>query len=211
MTDLPTGGPSPGLQRPTRRPGDDGLAVRAARAFTGYRGGELERMDELVELLTPLLWHTARGTGLDSAAAQDVVQTAWLRLVEHADSVTDPRAVMGWLLSTVRRESWRVARTRLVLVEPDAEEPDHDPLPDEQAAEIDQLRVLWRHVQDLAPRCRSLLRVIAFAERPDYAGVAQALGMPVGSIGPTRGRCLAKLRAALAADVRWTGPSGGVA
>ena len=58
---------------------------------------------------------------------------------------------------------------------------------------------------ELPERCRRLLRVIAFADRPDYAAVAEALGMPVGSIGPTRGRCLAKLRAQLAADPAWEG------
>ena len=63
--------------------------------------------------------------------------------------------------------------------------------------------VLWTHVQDLSERCRRLLAVIAFADRPDYAAIAEALGMPVGSIGPTRGRCLAKLRAALEADPTW--------
>jgi DNA-directed RNA polymerase specialized sigma24 family protein len=60
--------------------------------------------------------------------------------------------------------------------------------------------VLWRHVAGLSERCRYLLRVIAFADRPDYAAIAEALGMPVGSIGPTRGRCLAALRAALVLD-----------
>jgi DNA-directed RNA polymerase specialized sigma24 family protein len=63
--------------------------------------------------------------------------------------------------------------------------------------------LLWRHVRDLPERCQTLLRVIALADRPDYAQVAEALGMPVGSIGPTRGRCLAKLRAALVADPKW--------
>src|SRR5665811_1848533 len=53
-------------------------------------------------------------------------------------------------------------------------------------------QLLWQHVQQLPPRCRALMRVIAFAERPDYAQIALSLGMPVGSIGPTRGRCLAK-------------------
>ena len=64
-------------------------------------------------------------------------------------------------------------------------------------------RVLWRHIETLSERCRSLLRVVAFSDRPDYASVAQALGMPVGSIGPTRGRCLAKLRLLLDADPHW--------
>jgi DNA-directed RNA polymerase specialized sigma24 family protein len=54
--------------------------------------------------------------------------------------------------------------------------------------------VLWRHVQQLPERCQTLLRVIAFAAKPDYAQIARALGMPVGSIGPTRGRALVELR-----------------
>ena len=62
---------------------------------------------------------------------------------------------------------------------------------------------LWQHVEGLPERCRALLRVIAFADRPDYAELAKALDMPQGSIGPTRGRCLAKLRLALAADPSW--------
>ena len=62
---------------------------------------------------------------------------------------------------------------------------------------------LWHHLAELPERCRALLRVIAFADRPDYAAVAKSLGMPVGSIGPTRGRCLAKLRLQLANDPTW--------
>jgi DNA-directed RNA polymerase specialized sigma24 family protein len=56
---------------------------------------------------------------------------------------------------------------------------------------------LWQRVQELSPRCQRLLRIIAFDDRPDYAGIADELGMPIGSIGPTRGRCLAKLKALL--------------
>ena len=64
-------------------------------------------------------------------------------------------------------------------------------------------KLLWSHVAALPERCRTLLRVIAFADRPDYPELARSLGMPIGSIGPTRGRCLAKLRASLSADARW--------
>jgi len=64
-------------------------------------------------------------------------------------------------------------------------------------------RLVWDHFATLPERCRTLLRAIAFTDRPDYASVAEALGMPIGSIGPTRGRCLAKLRASLTSDPRW--------
>jgi RNA polymerase sigma factor (sigma-70 family) len=180
------------------------VAARAGAAFAAFRGGDLQRMDELVELLTPVLWHTARGAGLEASAAQDVVQQAWLRLIEHADGIQDPQAVMGWLLVTVRRESWRTVK---VAGRADAELDEEQPAADADPADLSVLAesdgALWRQVSVLNPRCRALLRVIAFADRPDYATVARSLGMPVGSIGPTRGRCLAKLRAALLADPEW--------
>jgi DNA-directed RNA polymerase specialized sigma24 family protein len=60
-------------------------------------------------------------------------------------------------------------------------------------ADDDEQR-LWQRVQELSPRCQRLLRIIAFDDRPDYAGIAEELGMPIGSIGPTRGRALERLR-----------------
>jgi DNA-directed RNA polymerase specialized sigma24 family protein len=77
--------------------------------------------------------------------------------------------------------------------------------PDERVLQAEGNERLWEHITRLPERCQALLRVIAFADRPDYAEVAAALGMPVGSIGPTRGRCLAKLRAQLANDPAWEG------
>jgi hypothetical protein len=65
-------------------------------------------------------------------------------------------------------------------------------------------RVLWRHFERLSERCRTLLRIVAQVERPDYSMVAEAMEMPHGSIGPTRGRCLAKLREMLLADSEWS-------
>ena len=82
---------------------------------------------------------------------------------------------------------------------------DPSPGPGEQLLLDERDQVLWRHFQRLPERCRVLLRIVAHVARPDYAAVAEALGMPVGSIGPTRGRCLAKLRAMLQADPGWSG------
>ena len=78
------------------------------------------------------------------------------------------------------------------------------PTPEDVAESDDLNRRLWTHVRALSPRCQTLLRVIAYSSRPDYATISAALGMPVGSIGPTRGRCLSTLRRALANDPAWS-------
>jgi len=183
------------------------LASRAAVLFGEYRGGNDAKMAELVALLTPILWHTVRGQRLDRESAEDVLQTSWLALVRSADSIADPQAVLQWLIVTARREAWRVVK-RADRVEPkefndwDLVTPARD-LPEEMVLRDDGATRLWQHMAQLPERCRALLRVIAFADRPDYAAVAKSLGMPVGSIGPTRGRCLAKLRQQLANDPEW--------
>lgn len=187
----------------------DTLASRAGAAFAAYQNGDRHRLSELVDLVTPLLWHTARAQRVGHDDAQDVVQTTWLRLVHHADTIQDPRAVLAWLIITAKRESWRVVKDSRRLrpmpePEDDAEVPDTTMDGPEVAALASvEGRVLWRHIESLSERCRSLLRVVAFSDRPDYATVAAALGMPVGSIGPTRGRCLAKLRLLLDSDPHW--------
>jgi RNA polymerase sigma factor (sigma-70 family) len=183
------------------------LASRAARLFVSFRDGDELAMGELVTLLSPILWHTVRAQRLDRETAEDVVQAAWLALVRSCDSIADPQAVLAWLIVTAKRESWRVAK-RADRTEPkdfeddDVVTPARD-LPEERVLRADGDSRLWQHVAQLPQRCQALLRVIAFADRPDYAAVARALGMPVGSIGPTRGRCLAKLRLQLANDTTW--------
>lgn len=193
-------------------PASAGLAGTAALAFSRHRDGDSGAMADLVDQVTPLLWHTARSQGADPATAEDVVQTAWLRLVEHAADIADPQAVLQWLLMTTKREAWRSVRRerRTVPHEPWEEPTSGDaaaPLPvlDPAAATEDAevAGLVWRHVEALPGRCQQLLRLVAFVDRPDYSVVSAALGIPVGSIGPTRGRCLAKLRLALLSDPSW--------
>jgi len=183
------------------------LAVRAGQMFERYRDGDEARMADLVTLLTPILWHTARAQRLDAHSAEDVVQSAWLALVRNAESITSPIAVLHWMIVTVRREAWRTAsrQSRFGAMESGELEarPSAEESPDEVVLRSADSSALWRHVARLPDRCQQLLRVIAFADRPDYSSVAEALGMPVGSIGPTRGRCLAKLRALLSNDPTW--------
>lgn len=184
-----------------------GLATRAAVAFAAYRDGDEQRMDELVGLLTPVLWRVARGAGATRRDAADAVQVAWLRLVDNAASIRDPQAVLGWLMTTLRREVISRGRRREALpVDTAAHEHDRAdtaPGPAAVAELTERQQALWAHVHELDERCQYLLQVIAFAQRPDYATIAAHLDMPTGSIGPTRGRCLDKLRQRLQADARW--------
>lgn len=196
-------------------PVEYGTAVAdvAAREFRQWRAGDEEALTRLVRRLTPLLWHLARAYRIDGAAAEDAVQSTWTALVRAADSVQDPQAVLRWLTVTVQREAARTVR-RAGRVDPTdptgtdgpsllerADQP--QPGADEVVLGEQRTATLWRHVASLSDRCQRLLRVIAFSDRPDYARLSADLGMPVGSIGPTRGRCLAKLRESLVADPDW--------
>lgn len=194
--------------RPAEPADPPSAAVLAGLAFADYRRGHPERLGDLVRITTPILWHTVRSYRVDTATAEDVLQATWLALVRRADGIEDPRAVLQWLIVTARHEAWRVVgRSR--REEPAEWSADQfvappDQQPEQIAVRSAQDRVLWTHIQQLSLRCQQLLRVIAFADRPDYEAISAALGIPVGSIGPTRGRCLAKLRASLAADASWS-------
>src|SRR6266550_309912 len=146
----------------------------------------------------------ARMADLLSAAradGEDVLQTVWMRLITHLDGIHDAGALTSWLVTTTKREAWRVraAGRKQVPVDQDVftDIRDKGLGSEEQVILDDQRKALWVAIGQLPRRCQELLRIIAFAPRADYAAVAHALGMPVGSIGPTRGRCLAKLRALL--------------
>jgi RNA polymerase sigma factor (sigma-70 family) len=182
-------------------------AERLGRLLLRAQAGDRDCLRAIVVELTPLLWNVARGQGLGHDDAEDVVQSVWLSLVSRLGAIETPAALAGWLVTAARRESWRVRRAGERTLTTDAEELEHraDPAePTEERILADERRRMVRDALGrLAPRCALLLRVLAFADRPDYDTVAQALGMPRGSIGPTRGRCLAKLREVLVADPHW--------
>ena len=177
---------------------------RAGSLFVRWREGDSRAMDDLVRLMTPALWHIVRAYGLDAALAQDVVQTTWLTLVRRHESIHEPQAISGWLTMCARREAWRAGKgqRRAEATEDDALEvrlPAHESA-EQTAATHDASHRLWLTLGTLDERCQRLLRVVAFDERPDYARIATDLAMPIGSIGPTRQRCLGKLRALLEGD-----------
>jgi DNA-directed RNA polymerase specialized sigma24 family protein len=115
--------------------------------------------------------------------------------------VRDPQAITRWLCTTARREAWRVSKaaTRLRPVEDeviDARMPAQTS-PEAEVVTNDENALLWQALGRLPERCQKLLRIVAWEPRPDYTSVAEGLQMPVGSIGPTRRRCLDKLRVEL--------------
>jgi RNA polymerase sigma factor (sigma-70 family) len=176
-----------------------------ARLVSAARQGSEDALGQIVTELSPLLWQVARAAGLSTSDAEDVLQTVWMRLLAHLDGIHTSAALTGWLVTTTRREAWRVSAVARKQVPADTEVlsalPDRGPGSEEQVIIDDQRRVLWQAIGQLSPRCQELLRIVAFVPRPDYAVVAAELGMPTGSVGPTRGRCLAKLRALLAGDL----------
>lgn len=176
----------------------------SAAAFTAWRDGDQTALEELVRLLSPTLWQVVRATGLDRASAEDIVQNSWLALVDHADRIENPMAVAGWLCTTARRDAWRVSKKIRQELATDGDvlgsALPHVDGPEEGVVLRDDHARLRRCLSRVSERCQALLRMLAAGPRPEYAEVSEALDMPIGSIGPTRARCLEKLRAELVAE-----------
>lgn len=183
-------------------------SARLGALLARAQDGDREQLREIVAELTPLLWRVARGQGLAHDDAEDVVQTVWLSLVARLAQIRTPAALIAWLVTATKRESWRLRgvleRTRVIGVEELAEVVDPGVPAEDLIIANERLRFVREAMERLTPRCAELLRMLAVADRPDYDAVAQSLGMPRGSVGPSRGRCLAKLRAILLADTRWS-------
>lgn len=164
--------------------------------------GDQKGWEGLVERYTGVLWSIARAFRLGQADSADVVQSCWLMLAGNLDRIRDPEAVSGWLATTARHECLRLLRTRRRerpsnLLE-EFDQPNRYPSLEHQVADRDRDRRLLAALRRLPARDQQLLRVLAASPPPSYQQVAAALGMPIGSIGPTRARCLARLRRELA-------------
>ncbi len=162
--------------------------------------GDQRAWDDVVERYAPLVWFICRRHQLDDADAGDVQQSVWLQLVSQLDKIRDPAALPSWLATTTRRECVRVLRqARGPLAAGDV--PDAAAIPDQQAGMAEQeLLAAERHVAlreglaRLPPCCQRLLGMLIQDPPVPYAQISASLGIPVGSIGPRRGRCLDKLR-----------------
>lgn len=171
----------------------DGNPAELVRAAAS---GDEAAWSRLVDRFASLVWSVTRAHRLAATDAADVSQTVWLRFVEHLGRIDDPDRVAGWLLVTTRRECLRVLRAggRVDLVE-DADRV--DVRTDDPALALDahdRAAALWRAVERLPARCHLLVRLLLLDPPATYEDISAAMDMPVGSIGPTRGRCLQRLR-----------------
>jgi RNA polymerase sigma factor (sigma-70 family) len=191
----------------------DAPDVRACRVdidstgalFQAAAKGDAAAWEALVGRLSPLVWSVIRSHRLIDADAHEVFQTTWFRLADNLTRIKEPDKVGSWLASTARHECLKVIRgSRRVIPTSDVdvlspEADDHSPEQavldaEEAAGQEAALRRVWQAYEQLSDNCRRLLRVLMASPQPSYAEIAAGLGIAVGSIGPTRGRCLGHLR-----------------
>lgn len=147
-----------------------------------------------------LIISTSHHYGLSTSDVDDVSQTVWLRLVLHLKDIREPRALPGWIVTTTRNESIRAlsAGRRAEPVDPMADprlqQVDHAE-PDENLHRVERRQTLYSVLGELRPRHRELFRLLLADPQVSYSEISRRLGIPAGSIGPTRARCLDQLRA----------------
>ncbi len=167
------------------------------------RDGNAEAWEMLVGRYQRLVYSIPRRAGLDEETAADVFGHVFATLVEHLDRLEQPSRIGAWLATTAKRESWRISRTSRRYVasistdgtDEGSEPPDADPLPEETLVRMEEQHRVRAAVGRLDERCSKLLTQLFYQqESPAYSEIAASLGIPEGSIGPTRARCLHKLR-----------------
>jgi RNA polymerase sigma factor (sigma-70 family) len=174
-----------------------------ARIVNSAASGDQNGWEALVREFGGLIRAIARSYRLRDAHAADVAQLTWLRLVEHLVEVRDPRRIGAWLATTARRECLRVLRDgcRQLPLARDAIERESFELLDEEVLAAERDRALWRAFECLRPSDQALLHMLLVADpRPSYGEISMALGIPIGSIGPTRARALERLKQQLDND-----------
>ena len=170
-----------------------------ADLVTRARKGDQQAWDVLVERYSPLIWSICRHYRLSRADAEDVGKRTWLQFVNHLGAIRDPAALPGWLTTTTRRECNRVVRAARgpqaagQLLE--------ENIPDKQIRTADQellaaeRRAALREAFTCLSPARQQLMALLIEDPPvPYTEISARLGIPVSSIGPTRGRCLDQLR-----------------
>jgi len=175
------------------------------------RAGDEAAWQALVERYAPLIWSIPRRYGLGRAACEDVFSEVCLALVRSLKGLRDPQTLPKWLIRTTTRATWEVARKGRASPPPeDLPALTGSAPPDELVSLLEEEQVVREGLQGLPERCRRLLELLYFAAAtPSYDEIAAELGVPRGSLGPTRQRCLEKLRALVEPRFGGLGVSGG--
>lgn len=172
---------------------------------TRARDGDKSAWDQIVARYAPLVWSICRHHHLSRPDVDDVGQGVWLRLVEHLPELRDPAALPGWITTITRREcvrvvraSWRAERHEGPLPDGLAER-EHvgqrrGGSPEAELLKIEMQAALRDALASLPERCQQLLALLITDPPLTYAEIGSRLGLPIGSIGPNRSRCLAALR-----------------
>jgi RNA polymerase sigma factor (sigma-70 family) len=156
-------------------------------------GGDRQAWTEIIDRYERLIYSVARAHLRASALADDVFQEVCLELYRRLDTLRDPQALPAWLITITRRKAVRALDERSDWSGPDLAEA---AATDAALASFERRFWLEEAMAGLPERCRLLVELLYFdPDQPTYAEVAQRLGMPADSIGPTRARCLGKLRA----------------
>jgi RNA polymerase sigma factor (sigma-70 family) len=159
--------------------------------------GDQSAWNRLVQEFESMIWAIARAHRLGDADAADVSQATWIALLQHIKKLNNPAGVGAWLATTARRECLRVLRGGQRCVPFGDDGPEHEspePPPGHALLVTERDDALRRAFSRLRAADQALLRLLTADPRPPYEEIAAALDMPIGSIGPTRQRALARLR-----------------
>ena len=183
----------------------DGGALDPAWLVVRAVAGERWAWERLVDQYARLIWAMTRDFKLAESDAADVVQVTWLRLLEHIDRLEHPARVGSWLAATARRECLRsvAVRKKIVLAHDDTVLDGvaiSQPEVDERLLADERAQTVREALARLPCRWQRLLELLMTDPPASYTEISDQLGLPVGSIGPTRGRCLARLRVLLQAS-----------
>jgi RNA polymerase sigma factor (sigma-70 family) len=183
----------------------DVASLDIARLVRRAAAGDKHAWERLVDQYNRLIWSVTREFKLVESDAADVSQTTWMRLIEHIDRIEHPERVGSWLAATARNECLRslAARKRLVLAHEDVTfdgPAEHEPEVDEALLAQERAGIVREAMAHLPHRWQRLMEMLMADPPVSYAVISDELGLPVGSIGPTRSRCLARLRVLLEAS-----------
>jgi len=171
-----------------------------ARLLEACLAGDQQAWAELVERYTRLIYSIALKSGLNEHDAADVVQNVFTIVLRRLETLQQPERFSAWLITTTHRECWRLVKShREVNIEDGVEPIDADPPADAQVVDWEHSALTHRALKQLGDQCQRLLELLFLTEpRTDYKSIGAELGISIGSIGPTRARCLKRLKRHLA-------------